>query len=388
MTNQTPVWFQNLQNSELEPIVCQILNQPIVEILERHIQPLSGGAAEHTGRGFGIYRVTGTARHDNHEASWSVVAKVFGASANAEANEPAHVDYWKREMLAYQSGILLQLPGNVVAPRCYAILELPDAKYCMWLEAVHEADSTWTIEQHQQVARHLGQFNGAYLNGHPLPEQTLWMGRGRMQVWLGMFPPDKEQLLLFSETNLGRWLSRQSIERMMNLWQQRQSLLAAFDRLPNCFCHHDAFRRNLMLRQTENGSAETVAIDWAYTGLGKVCQEIGVTTAVNLFFMEVPATLAQELNQAVFTGYSAGLRDAGWQDNLQLARFGYTVTAALTFGLASGVIYANFLQSPNGVAIAETILGHPIDNILEQWTIILPFLLDLGDEALALMPSL
>jgi hypothetical protein len=258
----------------------------------------------------------------------------------------------------------------------------------MWLELVYEADSNWTIEQHQLVARHLGQFNGAYLNGHPLPEQTLWMGYGRMQAWLEQNPPDKERLLQHSETKLGRWLSRQSIERMMNLWQKRQPLLAAFERLPTCFCHHDAFRRNLMLRQTANGSAETVAIDWAYTGLGKVGQEIGVMTAVNLFFMEVLAKHAQELSQAVFTEYSAGLRDAGWQRDLQLARFGYTVTATLTFGLAFCVIYTNFLQSPNGAAISETITGHPIDDILEQLAVVLPFLLDLGDEALALMPSI
>jgi hypothetical protein len=244
------------------------------------------------------------------------------------------------------------------------------------------------MEQHQLTARHLGQFNGAYLAGHPLPERASWMLPGRTHEWIEKFPPNKEQLLQFSEADLGRWLSSESVDRMLRLWERRQPLLAALDRLPTCFCHHDAFRRNLLLRQSNDGTAETVAIDWSYTGPGKLGQEIGITFAVDLQFMDVPARMAQELDRAIFDGYSDGLRDAGWQGDLRLARFGYAFTAALTFGVAFSVGIADLFQSPDAAATGEAIVGHPIDEIMEQWTEMLPFLLDLGDEALALMPSI
>jgi hypothetical protein len=377
-----------LTTSDLRPIVQQIWGRPVQDILNWKIEKFGGGAAEHTGRGLGVYRVAGSARADSDEAPWSAVVKVVGPSDRVDNNDPANSGYWKREVLAYQSGVLEQLPGNVIAPRCYAIQELPNGECLIWLEDIHEADGSWTMEQHQLTARHLGQFNGAYLVGHPLPERASWMLAGRTHEWIEEAPPDKEQLLRFSETDLGCWLSSESVDRMLRLWERRQPLLTALDRLPTCFCHHDAFRRNLLLRQSDDGTAKTVAIDWSYTGPGKLGQEIGITVAVDLQFMDVPARMAQELDKTIFAGYSAGLRDAGWQGDLRLARFGQTVTAALTFGVAFSVIIAGLLQSPDAAATGEAIIGHPIDEIVEQWTEMLPFLLDLGDEALALMPSI
>jgi hypothetical protein len=209
---------------------------------------------------------------------------------------------------------------------------------------------------------------------------------GRTQVWLGESPPDEEELLQLSETFQNGFLSQQSITRMMRLWEARSSLLTAMEHLPTCFCHNDASRRNLMFRQTENGTGETVAIDWACAGLGKVGQEIAVTTAMNLFFMEVSAQYAKELDQKIFAGYSAGLRDAGWEGDLRLARFGYTVVAALIFGVAFSVLRARSYRFHP--ARIEAIVGHPVVDIMAQHATVSPFLLDLGDEALALMPSI
>lgn len=298
-------------------------------------------------------------------------------------------EYWKREVLAYQSGVLNQLPDGVVAPCCYAIQELPDGECRLWLEDIHEDQPHWTMEQHQLTARHLGQFNGAYLAGYPLPPPQSWMLTGRMHQWLEIMAPDESKLFSFAETDLGRrWMPKQNVERLVRLWEKRQTLLAAFDRLPTCFCHHDAFRRNLMLRKLENGTLETVAIDWSYTGYGKIGQEIGITTAVALSFLEVDAANAKELDNAIFTGYCSGLRDAGWDGDLQLARFGYVVTAALTTGVAFSTFLAQEIQQPEGRSLAEVIVGHPIKTIIKQQIPMHNFLLDLGDEALDLMLSI
>lgn len=386
MNGSASIWFQNLQPADLEPIVRQILDRPAVEVVDWQIKRMGGGVSEAVGIGRGVNRVTGTARADGEVLPWSVVAKIFGPSELAEVNDPTFIDYWKREVLVYQSGILRQLPGGVVAPRCYAIQALPDEMYCLWLELVQEVNSQWTIEQHRLAAHLLGRFNGAYLTGQPLPEAD-WMTHGRTRSWVEQFPPDQEKLLSISATKLGGWLSQRSIERMLRLWEQSQPLLAALDRLPPCFCHHDAFRRNLMFRQAKAGMTELVALDWPYAGLGGVGQEIAVTTAVALWFLEVSAENARAFDQAVFAAYMEGLRDVGWGGDQRLVRFGYTATAALAFGLVFGVTAANAGQDPDAAAAAEAAFGHPIDVIMEQWAVMEPFLLDLGDEALALLPS-
>jgi hypothetical protein len=69
-------------------------------------------------------------------------------------------------------------------------------------------------------------------------------------------------------------LQGSQLDRIEQFWGQRHDLLRALDHLPVCFCHHDAFRRNLLARNV----AETVAIDWSYTGFGAVGEESGTLT--------------------------------------------------------------------------------------------------------------
>jgi len=388
MGNAALEWLQNLPASDLEPIVCQILNQPKVEILNWEVRPLVGGAAEYVGLGFGVYQVTGQARFDGSDTSWVAVAKILGPSEHVEYNSPASTVYWKREVLVYQAKLLEQLPGNMVAARCYKVQEMPDEQHCIWLEAVEEIIKDWEMEHHQLAARHLGQFNGAYLAGHPLPEQKDWMMPGRMHQWLELLPPDRDKLIQFSESDLGGWLSRHSVDRIMNLWEKRKTLVDAYDRLPTCYCHHDAFRRNLMLRKRKDNILETVAIDWAFTGPGKVGEEIAVTTCRLLWGMDVSVMQAHDFDAAVFEGYSAGLRDAGWKGDLQLARFGYWATVGLTSGVAFSVYMSDGLAHSGEYTMFEAFIGHPADDIIEQWAEVVPFLLDMGEKALTLLPSL
>jgi hypothetical protein len=387
MENSASSWLQNLQISDLEPVVCQLLGQPAVEILDWQLQSFSGGAVENLGEGLGVHRITGTARYDNNVSPWSVVLKALRISRLEGANDPTSWLYWKREAMAYQSGVLDRLPGDLAAAKCYAIQEFNDGTCCLWLEYVQEDTGNWTMVEHRLVARHLGQFNGAYLAGHPLPELVSWMLPGRTHQWLEWASPGMAQLHQLAETEWGRWLSKDSVERMIRLWANRESLLAALDHLPTCFCHHDAFRRNLMLRNTDDDVVETVAIDWSFIGPGKVGQEIAIMTAINLQFMEVAASEAPELDRAVFEGYVEGLHDAGWQSERQLVRFGYAATAALTVGVAGAVIFTELMQS-RGSGPVEAMIGYPIEAIMVQWAEMHPFLLDLGDEALALMPSI
>src|SRR5439155_4390297 len=117
-------------------------------------------------------------------------------------------------------------------------------------------------------------------------------------------------------------------EQIFQIWDERELLLDALTRLPpQTFCHRDAFRRNLFARRTQ-----TVAVDWAYSGIGAVGEEIAPLVWGSLGFRDVPIEQAQELEALVFNSYLDGLRDAGWNGDARLVRFGYAAASVLRYG--------------------------------------------------------
>ena len=377
----------DLQVTDLAPIVARSLGKPSVEIIEWDCQPLSAAGSQMVG-GLGIQRIAGVARHDDSLVPWSMIVKKSKSGAVMASDEPGAWNYWKREALAYQSGLLAQLPGGIVAPRCYAVQEQPNGECWLWLEEIQSPPGDWTMARHGLAARHLGQFNGAYLAGHPLPAAQPWMLWGRTRQWVEWVRPFAERSLGYVDTPLARrWFGRDGLEHTLELWARVEPLLQAFERLPVCYCHHDAFRRNLLDRPRSDHSSETVAIDWALTGFGRIGEEIGVTIAVGLEFLEVPARQARELDQAVFSGYIDGLHDAGWRGDVRLARLGCTTNALVVHGLLWDLFWLEFLQKPEGIAVLEGTVNRPLDACIEQYAEMLPFILGLGDEALTLLEA-
>jgi hypothetical protein len=319
-------------------------------------------------------------------APWSLIAKGASGAAKSGSSDPAAPEYWKRETLVYQTGLLAKLPGGLTAPRCFAIQEPMPDEWWLWIEDIRESSSRWTLDQYSLAARHLGQFNGAYLVSHPLPDFHPWLTRGRLRPALerrqvNLPPPE------FAATDWGQKLVQASqFDRVEKLLAYRQALLQAVDRLPNCFCHLDAFRRNLFIRKGVSDIDETVAIDWSYAGLGSVGEEVGLLTRISLAWMDAPASQAKALSDFVFDGYLIGLRDAGWQGDVHLVRFGYAITVAMGIGWL--LFMMDLLQDANNVPIAESVIGHPVDDQIAQLAELQPFYLDMGDEAISLLPTI
>jgi hypothetical protein len=89
-----------------------------------------------------------------------------------------------RERLAFTSGLLADLPG-LGAPRCFGAEERADGATWLWLEDVPEAGpSRWPVARYATAARHVGEMNGAYLAGRPLPDHP-WLSGGYVPYLLG-----------------------------------------------------------------------------------------------------------------------------------------------------------------------------------------------------------
>jgi hypothetical protein len=311
----------------LSGLVQQALGDPRVQIDDCTVQGLSGGLEF----GSAVYRVHGSAVSDGHARNWSLILKVI--RPEAQFDDPQGYRYWKREMQAYQSGLLQELPGQFSAPRCYDVCEKPDGAVWIWLEDVRdEQEHPWSVEQYARVARRLGQFNGAYLVGHPLPGDP-WITQDWLRKYLRHAAPMVDFILQNpAHPIVQRMLPGITLPLTLAFWEAHPRMLRALDELPQTFCHQDAFGRNLFC-----WGERVTAIDWGYAGIAPLGAELAPLVGVAFGLAGFPSSQAQELDQACFAGYLEGLRQAGWQPDPRQVRLGYTLTVLLRYTLGATV---------------------------------------------------
>jgi hypothetical protein len=370
---------------EIDPValartVRRALKRGRVEIGEWRCAPLHPGFS-----GAGVYRCSGTGQEAGQPVPWSLILKVPHRRAGEESSAFC---YWKREALVYQSGLLASLPGGLAAPQCFSVEERPDGSVCLWLEDIRESvPGPWSPAQYEAAAHHLGVFNGAYRTGRPLPVFS-WLTTGWLRAWVAQFSPLVG--LLQSESTWQNPLIRAAYPvspaaDLLRLWADREPLLAALDRLPRTLCHLDAWRNNLLSRVSPEGEQQTVAIDWAFTGLGAIGEEINALAWGTLGSFELEPEEARALDTPVFEGYLAGLREGGWQGDARQARFGYAASAPLRYGLISG-LFGLSVALGNDHGIFEQRFQRPMEDIMKFWAAMTHLLLDLAEEARELLP--
>ncbi|MFQ5614419.1 MAG: phosphotransferase, partial [Anaerolineae bacterium] len=321
--------LQAIDRVTLTPLVRRALGSRTVEVVDWNYNQIHGGFEVNAG----IYRFAGQGRDRGKTVPWSLILKIIRPPAGED--DPGDWNYLKRDVLVYQSGLLADLPGGLAAPRCFGITEETDGEFWLWLEEVaDDIGPQWPLTRYGLAARHLGRFNGAYLTGRrPLPSQP-WLSRGWLRSLVPQAAPQIAQLPTVLDHPLVRRLYPPDVAGgLFRLWAERETFLEALDRLPQTFCHRDAFRRNLFARRGPDGREQTVAIDWVFAGAGAVGAEMVALVVATLGFREVEFDRAQELEIIVFEGYLAGLDAAGWGGDPRLVRFGYAAAAALRYVL-------------------------------------------------------
>ena len=344
-----------------------------------------------------IYRLSGTARDRREATPWSLILKIVGLEP--DNNDPSGWAYWKREILAYQSGLLDDLPGDLVAPRCFGTVEQADEAHWLWLEEVQdELGPLWPLDHYGVVARHFGRFNGAYLVGRPMSTQP-WLSVGWLRQYVSgrtpgtTFAPRRAYATNLGPDSLAHPLLRdvlpaRTAEGICQLWEERDTFLDALDRLPHTFCHLDAFRRNLFARRGADGGDETVVIDWTDAGTGAIGEEIVPLVVATVVCGDVPWAQAAELERLVFEGYLAGLRDAGWHGDPRQVRFGYTAASALHYSFVGLQTLLSLAFDEVARAQWEQGFGVPARDMMVQVAQEQRFLLCLADEARQLLEEL
>lgn len=266
----------------------------------------------------------------------TLILKILFQRPGETPNSPY---YWKREYEIYRARLLEDLPANTfIAPH---ILQLRDFGDSCWIWMADYADhkGSWTLDDYRETARRLGRMNGGVI-GRDLPAND-WLAQG----WHSAIVPGLADAFAALPQNLEQSLARITLpvearEEIMAIWRDRQLFRDALMQLPQTLCHNDAFRRNIL-----HSDAGIVLLDWALAGHGGIGEELVSLAALALYYSGYTQDYAERLDQAIFSAYIEGLREAGWRGDWQLARIGYTCGMTLR-GLAGVKQDINLLIDP------------------------------------------
>lgn len=283
----------------------------------------------------GLFRVSGVARdaaaRDASPIPWSLVMKVIEASRSSP-DAPEHWNYWKREALAYQSGLPYRLPAGATAPRLAGVAPDPTTplRLYLFLEDIQdEPASGWSLADDRVLAELLGRWAALPLHE---PLSLPWLSRVYLRGMLQTGANITRQL-----DERGGWevpgiaqeFSPATAERIRSLLRESEQLLKVLERPPRVLCHFDAHGANVMRRRREDGSTEFVVIDWSSLGLGAMGEEIGHQFCTNVLSGAVPVAQADDVAEELIASYTRGLAAAGVRADERAVRSGFVTAAAL-----------------------------------------------------------
>jgi Phosphotransferase enzyme family len=378
--------IQEIDRATIAGVVRAALGNQ-AELTDWHIESINPGMGAATGA---MYRVTGSALVDRQAVPWSSILKVLNltaSSTNPASRAIDHPLYWEREALAYQSGLLEDLPGGLTAPRCLAVTRRADNALWLWLDEAREHHgSRWPLNQYARAARCLGRFNGAYLAGRPMPAYSWLCGPASLRGMLDHFAGFEDVIRdpqAWQQPLVQRAIPASAAPRLLRLWAERAPLIDALERVPQTLCHKDAWRRNMFANMSDSDAL--VMIDWAYVGRGELGVDAGDLFAASYSLFGVEPCEPRELDQVVFGHYLTGLRAAGWQGDWRLARFGYAAYAALKYGCLT--FWLRDAGDPPSHTAWERLAGYPMADYVENQGRLVAYLLDLADEARGLIAT-
>ncbi len=301
-----------------------------------------------------------------------------GGSPNwRSGGEEAHWYYWRREAEAYRSGLLDGLGGGLRAPRCDLVAERDDGTVALWLEDLRgDPAPSWSVDRYHLAARHLGQAQGEFVAGRPVPDER-WLSRRWLRSYLdqplrGLTVPT--DAAAWRHPLLAGWFPDPPIQALQAMRADRGRFLAVLDRMPTTLCHFDFHPANLF----DGGHGTTAAIDWSFVGVGSLGEDAGNLVPDAVLDFHVAPDELDALYGAVADGYAAGLRDTGWTGPGATVRLAMSATIGAKFGWIGPALARAAIEG------RELLNGRPIAETVSWWVPVVAFLLDRADEARAL----
>ena len=399
--------LHQLTAAELAPVVKKALR-------DDHAWPLTWefDALDWTGNPatVGLFRLAGIARTSGGgEVPWIMVLKVVAdvdltgdPLVDRYTHEPEGINYWKREALAFNSGLLIDWPGPLVPVHCYGVEEVSKSQAWIWLEAREGAGphALWTIEQLASAAYDFGALAAQWRSKLPDVGQYPWLAQRWLRGWVALVRIYAVDHFLEHDgcgngSAVEPFLDWSTRRRIAELISDADDLLTGFDSLPVTLAHHDPQWGNLFAAAPDESPARTVAIDWGFFGLAPIGSDLGLHIGQNIMSWGIDQRRAAEHDQASTVAYISGLEDYGWNGDVDSVKFARATAAALNAGtwLAMEVSWlcpdmaerfgSDAAAWPTRVAAKQ---GISTITVVERWASGFNYVLHLADEARQLRP--
>lgn len=274
----------------------------------------------------GIFRLHGLMKVYNELKPWCVILKIIKPDT-AEKDNMKHHNYWRREALVFESGVLRDLPDSIYVAKSYLVEEQQDGTIWIWMECI-KGEYAKTVEQFSYIARQLGRFNGAYLKGIKMMPEHEWICRAWLKSWsiaCRMYAPNVEE-----------YVSRIATDNVRSTWAWYQDLLGNIDssidslqQLPRVLAHQDMSQMNMFLVKKEESESQLVLIDWQFMSISGIGEDLGKLFGVNMSLGIIPPDQYMKFQNSLYNAYLEGLRDMGWQGDIRLVRYGFCLSTAI-----------------------------------------------------------
>ena len=365
--------LQAIDPAILTDIVRLDQSSPAFEITDWSVKRLSDKGISNPE---GLWVYSGSGHVDGATRPWSVVLKVFERHQPELA--PGARNYWKRELLVAESGLIQRLPGPVRAPRFYRADERPDSLW-LWMEHVRdERPGAWTLDDYVFSARQLGRWNGACATLPPPTEP--WLQVQPHRVWEAAVNLETIWQSPWHE----KYISADTRLRFARLWAERELFYGVLEALPQCLSHFDCNRRNLHIQHGLDDQPQLIVLDWSFCGVGALGIELGQLVGGSATIVEWPSAAVAALNEAAFSSYVQGLHEAGWSGDVAAVRLANVAWLGIYRGPSVPLVMNGFC-SPEARSIALQAVGMAEEELYRYLLPLLYYWLDCADEARVLM---
>jgi hypothetical protein len=255
----------------------------------------------------GIWRVRGPAG--------SAILKVARPPAEHEparsfptSDEPRHWNYWRREPLAYQTGLAATAyaDAGIVAPDLLQAGPRADGGIELWVaDVAGTAGWAWPVTRLGRFAYELGVTQARWAGRVPgLP----WLSRRWLAQYLAEGPARVTQVADadWDHPGLAVWPAGLR-QRLRRLHAGHARLVTVAASAMRTLCHLDVWPANLIERD-----GTSVLLDWSFTGDGAIGEDIANLIIDSCTDGLMDAALLPEIAASATDGYLRGLRDGGW----------------------------------------------------------------------------
>jgi Ser/Thr protein kinase RdoA (MazF antagonist) len=364
--------------SGVQPDLAEVSRALGAAVTSYDVTPLDPDIRLHSVTG-GVYRVdagAGTAvlkvvRHGHDEdpgALW------------VSGPEPTHRNYWKREWLAFDSGLLAALPGRLRAPRTLLTTEVSPDECRIWMEDVNgRTGAALTDDDYVAIGAALGSTQSAYAAGDPALPTDEWLSRRWLRGWATASNGQVEAVRDDAAWRDDRLAPMQPLRNQaLELWAARDDLLTIVESAPQTLVHLDFWPHNIF--RTDAG--DVVAVDWSQVGVGAVAQDLDQITLDPVWMQVRPEDEPEDLERLVVPAYVAALQAAGLDaSDAEVWRW-YAAAAAVKYVPLLDLQVVN-VQDPAKLAAAERRHGRAFADIMASKARVVRRAVELGRRALA-----